>query len=404
MLALLPDARQRKQQELELLAARGAALRYAKGQAAPETGHAFARARELWEELGSPSEYLLVPFGQSRYHTYRGELDIAHRLDEDLLRLSRERNDSAGVVLGHDCSGRDLLLAGSFESARWHLEQVIELYDPIAHSSLVHQTGSQSRVVAQGYLGIALFCLGFPDQALVRSDAAVSEARTLAHPPSLAACLAQRARLLSLVGDDAALSQLARELIALASDQGFPMYHLMGTVYLGWSNFKAGAPAEGLALLRSGSSAYRTTGTETNTSYYAALLAQACAMAGHVDEALAILNDAMQIADRTGERWFEAELCRHKGELLLQKHQHDLAEENFRKALAVAKDQKARLWGLRAAMSLCRLARGSDLDRDRASDSGETLASIYRWFSEGFSARDLVAAKALLDPSSEATV
>jgi predicted ATPase len=109
-LALLPDNRQRQQQELEFWSALGAALRFVKGQAAPEMGHAFARARELWEQLGFPSEFLHIPYGQSRHHLFRGEFALAQRLDEDLLRLSRQRNDSAGMVLAHDCSGRDLLL------------------------------------------------------------------------------------------------------------------------------------------------------------------------------------------------------------------------------------------------------------------------------------------------------
>ena len=108
-----------------------------KGQAAPETGQAYARARELWEQLGSPSEFLQVPYGQSRYHVYRGEFDLAQRLDEDLLRLSRQRNDSAGLVLGHYSSGRNLMFAGRFASSRSHLEEVLALYDPISHRSLV---------------------------------------------------------------------------------------------------------------------------------------------------------------------------------------------------------------------------------------------------------------------------
>src|SRR6516165_10674356 len=104
-LALLPETHQRQQQELEFWSALGAALRFVKGQAAPEMGHAFARARELWEQLGAPSEYLYAFYGQSRYHMYRGELDVALRVDEDLLRLSRWRSDSAGLVLGHQSSG-----------------------------------------------------------------------------------------------------------------------------------------------------------------------------------------------------------------------------------------------------------------------------------------------------------
>src|SRR5262249_47349089 len=107
-LALLPDNPERQRKELEFRIALGAVLRAVKGHAAPETGHAHARARELWEELGSPAEFLHVPYGQSRYHAFRGELDLALRLDEDLLRLSRQRNDSGALVLGHFSSSRNL--------------------------------------------------------------------------------------------------------------------------------------------------------------------------------------------------------------------------------------------------------------------------------------------------------
>jgi hypothetical protein len=115
---LLPDTPGRQRQELEFHSTLGAVLGTVKGQAAPETGRAFARARELWERIGSPSEFLRVPFGQSGYHATRGELDLALRLDEDLLRLSGQRADSAGLVLGHMCSGRDLMIAGRFAPSR----------------------------------------------------------------------------------------------------------------------------------------------------------------------------------------------------------------------------------------------------------------------------------------------
>ena len=149
-LALLPDTPERQRQELEFCSALGAVLQAVKGQAAPETGHAYARARELWEQLGSPSEFLQVPYGQSRYHVYRGELDLALRLDEDLLRLSRQRNDSGGLVLGHLSSGRTLMFAGRFASSRSHLEEVLALYDPISHRSLVHQAGIHPQVILTG--------------------------------------------------------------------------------------------------------------------------------------------------------------------------------------------------------------------------------------------------------------
>src|SRR4029077_18747510 len=168
----------------------GAVVRSVKGNAAPETGHAFTRARELWEQLGSPSEFLRVPYLQSRYHVVRGELDLALRLDEDLLRLSRQRNDSAGLVQGHLSFRRTLMYVGQFASSRAHLEDVLALYDPISHHSLVHQVGLCPQVASRAYLQIVLFCLGYPGQALAQSNSAIAEARRLAHPPSLAPSLA----------------------------------------------------------------------------------------------------------------------------------------------------------------------------------------------------------------------
>jgi predicted ATPase len=184
-LALLPDNRERQRQELEFHSALGAVLQAVKGYAAAETGRAYARARELWEQLGSPAEFLQIPFGQSRYHVGRGELDLALRLDKDLLRLSRHRDDSAAVVLGHSAYGRSLMLAGRFALARSHLEEGIALYNPISHHPLGYQVGIHPHVNLLSYLAIVLFCLGSPDQGLVRGRAAIADARRLAHPPSL---------------------------------------------------------------------------------------------------------------------------------------------------------------------------------------------------------------------------
>ena len=152
-LARLPDTPERQSQELEFYSSLGAALRLVKGLAASETGHAYARARELWEQLGSPSAFLHVPYGQSRFHAARGEFELAQRLDEDLLHLSRQRNDSAGLVLGHLSSGRDPMFVGRFAACRSHVENVLVFYDPIAHRALVHQATIHHQVVSQGYLG-----------------------------------------------------------------------------------------------------------------------------------------------------------------------------------------------------------------------------------------------------------
>jgi predicted ATPase len=244
-----------------------------------------------------------------------------------------------------------------------------------------------------GQSGIALFCLGFPDQALAHSNAAIAEAVTLAHAPSLAASLAMGARLLALGSDHAALDQCAGQLIAVAGGQGFPLYQALGTIYRGWGKVMSGDVAEGMSLLRSGSSAYSATGADARISFHIALLANACEIAGQVEEALSLVGDAMQIAERIGERWFAAELYRHKGQLMLQRGASEAAEELYRQALGIAREQEAKLWELRAAARLARLRR----DQGRDAEARDLLAPVYGSFTEGFETADLKGAKALLD-------
>jgi predicted ATPase len=392
-LAKLPVNPQRQRQELEFLSAQGAALMAAKGIAASETGHAYARARELWEQLGFPSEFLQVPHGQSFYHMVRGELDLAQRLADDLLRLSRQRNDSAGLVLGHACSGRTLMLAGRFASSRSHLDEVLTIYDPISHRSFAQQLGIHPENDSAAVLAIVLFCLGYSDQALARSNAAITEARRLAHPPSLASSLFLGARLLSLIGDRAALDRQAEQLVAMATEQGFPLWRAYGAICRGWVKVRDGDEAEGISLLRDDLAAYRATGGETYMPHHIYLLAGACEITGRIEEGLTLLDEALQIAERTGERWFAAELNRHKGELLVRQGHSEVAEELYRKALSIAREQEAKLWELRAAASLARLRR----KQGRHAEARALLAPIYAWFTEGFDTPDLKEAKALLD-------
>ena len=392
-LALLPNNFERQRQELEFCSGLGAVLQAVKGHAAPETGRAYARARGLWEQLGFPSEFLRVPYGQSRYHAVRGELDCALRLDEDLLRLSRQRNDSGGLVLGHYSFGRDLLLVGRFGLSRSHLEQALAFYDPSTHRSLVHQAGFHPHVDSQAALGIVLFCLGFPDQALTQSNAAVEEARRQAHSPSLAVSLNMSTLPLWLVGDRVALEARADEMAAVAAEQGFSSWRAIGTIYRGWGMVENGDVMEGISLLQSGSLASRATGAEVWIPYHTAILARAYEIAGQIDEAVTQLDDALPTVERTGVCWLAAELHRHKGQMLLRQGHSEVAEELFRRALRIAVEQEAKLWELRAAVSLARLRR----DQGRRAEARDLLAPIYGWFTEGFDTADLIDAKALLD-------
>jgi predicted ATPase len=200
-------------------------------------------------------------------------------------------------------------------------------------------------------------------------------------------------RLLALVGDDPALDGWVNQLVMVATEQGFPHWLAQAEIYRGWVKVKNGDVTEGISLLRSGSTAYRASGVELFVPHYVDLLAGACEMSGQIEEAMAQLDNALQIVKRTGERWLGAELNRHKGQLLARRGHFEAADELYHNALNIAQQQKAKLWELRAAVSLARLHR----DQGRRAEARDLLAPIYGWFTEGFDTPDLKEARALLE-------
>jgi predicted ATPase len=178
----------------------------------------------------------------------------------------------------------------------------------------------------------------------------------------------------------------------VTTEQGFPNWGAAGTAVRGWVKVKNGDVAEGMSLLRSGLAAYRATGAELMAPIFMSHLARACEVTGRIGEGLALLDDALQIVERTGERWFTAELNRHKGRLLLRQGHAEAAEELYRMASSIAEAQEAKLWELRAAVSLARLRH----DQGRRAEARDLLAPVYGWFTEGFATPDLKEARALL--------
>jgi predicted ATPase len=209
----------------------------------------------------------------------------------------------------------------------------------------------------------------------------------------LALSLSIGSRLLSLVGDNPALDQAAGELIVVATEQRFPYWRALGAAFRGWVTVKTGDLAHGISVLRSSSAAYRATGSEAWTPHIIALLAEACKIAGQIEEALILFDEALQITERTGECWFAAELNRHKGQILLRQGRNGTAEKLYRKALSIAQEQEAKLWELRAATSLAQLR----VDQGCRLEARDLLTPIYNRFTEGFDTPDLKEAKTLLE-------
>jgi predicted ATPase len=325
----------------------------------------------------------------------RAQLQTARQLGEELLTLAQRMQDVTLLLEAHRALGTSLFYLGELALGRAHLEQAITLYDPQQHRSLAFRIGQDPGVVCGGFAAWALGVLGYPDQARQRSYDTYTLAQELAHPFSLAYALDFVARIHQLRREGQLTQQWAEALLMLAREQGFTQRLATGTILLGWALTAQGQKAEGVDQVRQGLAAFRATGAELARPYYLALLAEAYAKVGQQEDGLSLLAEALATVHKTGERLWEAELHRLKGELLLplSAEKHAEAEACFQQALEVARHQQATSLELRAAMSLARLWQ----QQSRRAEARELLAPVYGWFTEGFGTADLQEAKALLE-------
>jgi len=242
---------------------------------------------------------------------------------------------------------------------------------------------------------LSLWFLGYPDRAIASIQAALALAQQLAHPLSLAFVLWWAAVLYHLRREAPLTQARAEAAMTIATDQGFSLQLARATPLRGWALAASGQGEEGRAQICQGLATYQATGATAYRPYYLALLAEASAQVGQTAAGLEALAKALATLARSMVRWWEAELYRLRGELLLQHTvaQPGEAEACFHQALAVARRQQARSLELRAAMSLSRLWQR----QDKRAEARQVLAEVYGWFTEGFDTADLQEARALLE-------
>lgn len=395
LLSSLSNEPDRGRQELPLQIALGVALAASKGFAAPQTGRAYARAHALCAQLGDTATLMSVLSGQSAFHLTRGEYIAARECAENLLRLSEKQHDTSAMLLGHCAMGPPLYYLGEFVSSRHHQERVLAIYAPETHRHPPGATAVDVKVRALTFLAYNLSVLGHQDQALSRGEQAVLWGRTLRHSHSLLYALAHAASLLIATEKMQPAFDALGEAIAIATQQGFPFWLAYCTMLRGYVLVTRGEAAKGLALARKGHEDMKATGALSSEAFGLRLLAKCAEHAELPDEAFDLLTKALDIAERTNERFVEAELHRRKGEWLLAYRRSEAAEAEccFERALAVAQKQNARTFQLRAATSLARLwlAQGK---RDEAHD---LLAPVYNWFTEGLDTQVLREARTVLE-------
>ena len=402
LLKTLPDTPERTQQELTLQITLGFPLAAAKGQGAPEVERVYTRARELCQQVGETPQLFPVLFGLWRIYNFRSELQTARELAEELMSLARNAQDPALLLQAHRALGAALFYHGEVGASQAHLEQAITLYESQQHRSYAFLYGIDLGVYCLTFAAYALWLLGYPEQALKRVQEALTLAQGLSHPYSLAFALAHSALLHQYRREVQAAQEQAEAAIVVCTEQGFPYWLAMGTILRGWVLAEQGQEEEGIAQMRQGLAAYRATGAELRRPYYISLLAEAYGKEGQAEEALNTLAEALDTVNKSGERWYEVEMYRLRGELLLkseiQGSESEVqrlpeAESCFRQAIEIARQQSAKSLELRAVMSLSRLWQ----QQGKNDEARQMLAEIYSWFTEGFDTADLKEAKALLE-------
>ena len=394
LLDLLPDAASRLQHELLLLTALGPTLMAIQGFGAPEVGDVYTRAHQLCQQVGKPHSSSWSCEGCGNFiscarscgpHTHLG------------------RNSSVSPRVARtppSCwkpTGRweSPVWLGEFPAAHVHFEQELAHYDPQQHRAHTFLYGLDPGVTYLSFAAWTLWCLGYPDQALQRIQAAHTHTHTLSHPASRAFSLIFAAYLHQHRREAQVTQERAEVLIAFATEQGFVFWVVQGTIMRGWALATQGQGEAGIAQMRQGLTAWQASGHELERPCFLALLAGASGNVGQAEGGLTLLREALALMAQTEERWDEAELYRLKGELLLQQsvENHVEAEACFHQALSIAQSQSAKSWELRAATSLATLWHR----QGKCQDAYDLLAPVYAWFTEGFDTADLQDAKALLE-------
>lgn len=309
-------------------------------------------------------------------------------------KLAQRVQDPVQLLAAHQALAVILCWQREGRRALTHAEQGLALYDSQPHRGPFFLYGIHPGVNCLLYVARSRWLLGDLEHARQQYQAALTRAQDLSHAITLVHALFNVTTGHQLLREGRATQEQAEILIRLCTEQGFPLYLASAIILCGWALAIQGQTAEALAPMRQGLAAARATGAEMLVPYFLALLAEACGHAGHADEGLHLLAEALAVADTTGERWYEAELYRLQGALLLARspHQHTDAETCFQYALDIAGAQHARSWELRTAVSLSRLWQ----QQGKQADARQLLAEVYKGFTEGFGTADLQEAKALL--------
>jgi predicted ATPase len=391
----LPETTEHAREEVQLRNALGVSLITTRGPV-PEVAKVYLRARELAERLGDTRMAYDAVWGLWYVHHMRMKFKTARDLSYELLELAKRERDKGLLLQAHHAAWPVLLYGGELLLCRGHTEQGLALYNPHEHRShALRYAGHDPGVCCRYHGALVLWLLGCPDQAMAMAHEAVRLATQLVQPYSLAIALGYSSFLHQVRGEAGLAQEYAEATIARSVEQAYLQYRATGILIRGWAVAAQGDVEAGAAAVREGLAALSAAGADVRRSYFLALLAEIHGWAGRLEAAQSAIAEALAFAEGSGERWWEAELHRLQGELLLALSTENRAEAEacFHRALEIARQQSAKAFELRSATSLARLW----AHEGKRAQSQDLLAPVYGWFTEGFDTADLKDAKALLD-------
>ena len=392
LIGKLPSTPENANEALCLHLTLGVPLIATDGYASPNVGRVYLKARELYDQLGGDSPDISeVLWGLWTFHTLSADLETARHIAGEFLSLS-ERLPYPGLAMrGHWALETTFTHLGNFELALDHFEKALAVYDPKQHRDDSFLYALNPGVAMPCFAAWSLWFTGRTDESLKRVEEALTRARELAEPHGLAHAALFASVLYQMRRDPLMTQYYAEAVIDISREHGLALYGAMATIMQAWTQSKHGGAREAVVQIREGLAALDATGTYLVRPHFLALLAEVLAKLKEIDEALLLLDEALALVDSKGERYYEAELYRLKGELLL-KQKDARAEDCFTRSLAIAESQNAKTWQLRTALSIARLYR----TQGKVSEARDLLAPIYKSFTEGFETDDLRDAAALL--------
>jgi predicted ATPase len=401
-LSSLQETTALRREKLKLQVSLANGLMLVKGYSSPDVIGAFEKARSMIENAESlregpedPVLHFSILYGLWVSSYIAMDVDQLCRRAEQFLALAARANTSAPVQIGHRLMAVTQIVLGHFEIAQTHADQAVALYVPQEHRPLAVRFGQDVGATALAYRAWALWFRGYPQSALTLTDQLVKHARDLGHAATLMHALYHVGSVETWTRQVAAAEWHAAELIALAEEKGAEFWQALGTLAKGSILSASGRGPDAIELINGGLDAYRSTGSRVFIPIYLNALAHAYTSTGHLEQASVIISQALDTVQRTNERLIEAEIHRTAGEIALILPEPDAAkaEAYFERALAVARQQRAKSWELRAAMSMARLWH----HQGKRLQAHDLFAPVYGWFTEGFDTLDLKEAKALLE-------